>query len=155
MQYSGIVLIALLVTACTSDSIGPAQEKATIAPMLAGDKAVVEPKQSYGDCMNYCEGAMDQAGQVTDECPQSCKEDSGAYTQDDLMSDDENLGLIVSERCLIACLKTSVNAKPHASCKQNCCVDSCERRQDYNGSGMGPECPGMCRDFLKRTAQKQ
>ena len=110
-----------------------------------------EATQSYNDCFEYCITAMDQAGQITDECSQECSEDTEAYTQDNIMDDDSNMGLIVSEQCLNECQTTSKEVKATEPCKQSCCVSSCELRQEYNGSGMGPECPKLCQEFLLRT----
>ena len=148
-----------IVSTCVVLAIGCASNQEP--PHVSPSDSVVESKpdtlsesevtQSYEDCFNYCEEAMDQAGQVRDECPQTCREDPGAFTQDDLMNDDEVDGLMITKQCLSECHTNSLSTKKTGGCKQRCCVQSCERRQDYNGSGMGPECPGMCREFLARS----
>ena len=165
MKYLYLVLLITIgCSACTTDKTtsekaAPVEAPAAVEkqvpeePVVAEKKAEPQAAPSYEDCMNYCVEAMDQAGQVTDECPVQCKQDTGAYTAEDIISEDEDMGLIVGEKCLSACVEKSKEAKPEATCKQACCVGSCERRQDYKGSSMGPECPGMCREFLKRTAE--
>jgi hypothetical protein len=110
-----------------------------------------KPKQSYNTCLDFCVAVMGQAGQVTDECPRECREDGNRYTQSDLMTDDQDSGLMVSDDCLKPCV-SAVDSKGESECRQGCCVASCELRQEYKGSGMGAECPAMCRDFLERTS---
>jgi len=110
------------------------------------------PKQSYKRCLEFCVSVMDQAGQVTDECPRECREDGNRYTESDLMTDDQDSGLVAFDGCLKPCLAAAGGLKGERECRQTCCVASCELRQEYKGSGMGPECPAMCRDFLERTS---
>jgi hypothetical protein len=96
---------------------------------------------------------MDQAGQVTDECPKVCRKDSEAYTEADVQTDDQNDGLIAFPGCLKSCLETPSGTEQGEGCKQSCCVESCVIRQEYTGSGMGAKCPEMCVEFLERTAK--
>ena len=155
MKFAKLVIVVMCL-ACT-----PTKESTkTTSPVNATKPVAAEPvqqskaTQSYEACLEYCISAMDQAGQVTDECPKECREDGNAYTQDDLMDDDQNMGLMVSEKCLKECQTNATDTKVVAGCDQSCCVSSCQLRQEYNGSGMGPECPEMCRDFLKRRLEK-
>ncbi len=111
-------------------------------------------KKGYGECVENCGAVMDDHGQVRDECPKECKEDPQAYTQDDVPSDDESAGLVVTEQCLSDCLGKKVDASAVAKCNQSCCVGHCKAKADYSGSGMADECPMTCRDFLKRSAKK-
>jgi len=110
------------------------------------------PKQSYKRCLELCVQVMDQAGQVTDECPRECRADASRYTESDLMTDDEDSGLVAFDECLKPCLAAASGSRAKGECRQSCCVASCELRQEYKGSGMGAECPTMCRDFLERTS---
>ena len=151
MKFAKLVVVFMCL-ACT-----PTKESTkTTPPVNVMKPATADPvqeekaTQSYDECLENCISAMDQAGQVTDECPTECRDDANAYTEDDLMDDDQNMGLIVSEQCLNECQTNSTDAKVAEGCKQSCCVSSCKLRQEYNGSGMGPECPEMCREFLER-----
>jgi hypothetical protein len=95
---------------------------------------------------------MNQAGQVTDECPKECRTNPDIYTESDLHSDDQDSGLLAFPDCLKSCPKTPDETSQGAECRQACCVESCVVRQEYKGSGMKAECPAMCREFLERTA---
>lgn len=121
------------------------------APAVAVQK---EAKQSYNTCLEYCVMAMDQAGQVTDDCPKDCRANPDMYTEADLLSDDQDNGLIAFPDCLKGCPNTADGMRPGAECKQSCCVESCVLRQEYKGSGSAAKasCPAMCREFLQRTA---
>ena len=154
MKFAKLIILFVWIS-CT-----PTQETAkhvspveVVTPTTAVPTQQQVAAQSYEECFEYCVSAMDQAGQVTDECPRQCREDTNSYTEDDLMDDDQNMGLMVSEQCLKQCQKNSADIKAGGGCKQRCCVSSCELRQEYNGSGMGPACPKMCREFLKRRLE--
>ena len=164
LLFVGIALLANL--GCNSPSevaAPPSAAPAEQAPVAANEVATApapeplqaahkEAKQSYSVCMDYCVMVMDQAGQVTDECPTTCREDPDTYTKADLHSDDQNNGLIAFPHCLAGCLGTPADTSKNKACQQSCCVESCALRQEYSGSGMASKCPAMCREFLERTA---
>jgi len=165
LKLSLLALLSICV-ACTSGGVTTSEVVSAPEAELAATPAPVteaapssepaealqqEPKQSYSTCLEFCVTAMDQAGQVTDECPAACRDDAGAYTESDLMTEDQNLGLMVPDGCLKSCLAAAGDSTEQNGCRQACCVASCELRQEYNGSGMGPECPVMCREFLGRS----
>ena len=106
------------------------------------------------DCIKYCEMAMDQAGQVTGQCPVECKENPSRYSENDLVDEDTNMGLMVLEDCYKPCVGSSIDPGAQASCRQKCCVSSCRLRAEYNGGGYKRECPTMCREFLKKKPKK-
>ena len=155
MKFVKLVVVFMWL-ACTpnKESTKTSSPVNVMKPVTADPVQQQQATQSYDACLEYCISAMDQAGQVTDECPKECREDGNAYTQDDLMDDDQNMGLIVSEQCVNKCQTNSTDAKAAKGCEQSCCVSSCELRQEYNGSGMGSECPEMCREFLERLSKK-
>ena len=105
-------------------------------------------------CMNYCELVMDQRGQVKDQCPIECKDNPSRYTENDLVDEDTNMGLMVRGTCYEPCVGSSADSTAHRSCRQKCCVSSCVLRAEYNGGGYKSECPAMCREFLKKKAMQ-
>ena len=167
MRYSPLLLTLTLLTTLGCNSPGELQQAPVVEPVQAPvvPKEVLpapaakpveavqkEAKQSYSVCLEYCVMVMDQAGQVTDECPKECRKNPDTFTEADLHTDDQDAGLIAFPDCLTGCLETPGGTKKGAECKQSCCVESCVIRQEYKGSGMGTKCPAMCREFLERTA---
>ena len=121
-------------------------------PLLEHSSAPAGPLVK--DCINTCEMVMDQRGQVKDQCPQECKENPSRYSENDLVDDDTNMGLMVLDDCYKPCIGSSVDPAAQGSCRQKCCVSSCMLRAEYNGGGYKRECPTMCREFLKNKAKK-
>ena len=169
MRFSSLLLpLALLATmgcnspgevlpAPTAEPVeAPAVPKEVLPAPAAEPLGAVqkEAKQSYSTCLEYCVMVMDQAGQVTDECPKVCRKNPDTFTEADLQTDDQDNGLIAFPGCLKGCLEPPGGTRPGAECKQSCCVESCVMRQEYKGSGMAAKakCPAMCREFLERTA---
>ena len=106
------------------------------------------------DCIKTCEMVMDQRGQVTDQCPRECQENPSRYSENDLVDEDTNMGLMVLDDCYKPCIGSSVDPVAQGSCRQKCCVSSCRLRVEYNGGDYERECPEMCRKFLKKKAKK-
>ena len=92
---------------------------------------------------------------MTDQCPATCRKDPDSFTAADLLTEDQDAGLIAFSDCLESCSATPDGPKKGEGCKQSCCVESCVLRQEYKGSGPSAKakCPAMCREFLERRAK--
>jgi hypothetical protein len=137
--------------------VTPTKDSVPAASPREASPKPVEPapvkSRSHKQCVELCIMVMDQAGQVTDECSKECQANDQAYSKSDLVSDDENAGLVVRQGCMTECLSPA-DPPATAECRQSCCDQSCRLRAEYNGGGYGSDCPSMCRDFLKRTKKR-
>ena len=86
---------------------------------------------STKSCMNYYELVMDQRGQVKDQCPIECKENPNRYSENDLVDEDTNMGLMVLEDCYKPCIGSSVGPVTQGRCRQKML-----RQQLYSSSGL-------------------
>jgi hypothetical protein len=125
-----------------------------VVPTPVLERSSVPAGPLVKDCIKTCEMVMDQRGQVTDQCPRECKENPSRYSENDLVDEDTNMGLLVLEGCYKPCVGSSADRVVQAKCSQKCCVSSCMLRSEYNGGGYARECPAMCREFLKKKAKQ-
>ena len=137
----------------------PTPQKTTKYNLRSKPKTLLERRSAHAEpsissCMNYCEMVMDQRGQVKDQCPIECKENPSRYSENDLVDEETNMGLMVLGTCYEPCVGSSVDPVAQGRCRQKCCVSSCVLRAEYNGGGYKSECPTMCREFLKKKAMQ-